>query len=78
MADVALGYTRLPEETYRGAVERIAAKFGLQEECLEVYDREVATGVEEHAAAWSALYEWDVLDLMEEPDGEEADGSGGS
>jgi hypothetical protein len=77
VADVALGYTRLPKETYRGAVERIATKFGLQEECLEVYDREVKDGVEERAAAWSALYEWDVLDLMEEPDGEEADSGGG-
>lgn len=63
-----LGFTRLsPDESYRHTVTRYATKYGLAAECLAVFDREVAAGENEEMAAWYALYEWDVLDLIEEP-----------
>jgi hypothetical protein len=51
---------RLEGEKWRDAVKRIAAQFGLEEECLEEYD-EAAKNDDDADAAWGALYEWDVL-----------------
>lgn len=53
-------------ETWRQAVERLAARHGLLEECLTIFDREVKNGIASDHAAWHALYEWDCLDY--EPD----------
>lgn len=58
--------TRNEGETWRQAVERKASEHGLAEECLTVFDREVASGTDEATAAWGALYEWDVLDYVPE------------
>lgn len=52
---------RLQGETWRDALIRIAKHYYLEEECLEVFDREIAEGVPEDRAAWNAAYEWDVL-----------------
>lgn len=56
---------RLPEETWREAVKRIAGKYGMEMECLEWFDSEIASGTEEDQAAFAALSEWDCLELAD-------------
>ena len=55
---------REENETWRQAVERYAKPWGLEEECLEFFDADVARGEPEDKAAWGACYEWDVLGLV--------------
>ena len=62
---MGLKLTRLPDETWEETVKRYSSKYGLSHECLQLYDEEVANGVEKSAAAWHALYEWDCLDYVE-------------
>lgn len=50
----------LQEETWRDCVRRNAAEYGLVDECLAIFDREVALGMDEHRAAWNSMYEWDL------------------
>jgi hypothetical protein len=57
---------REKHETWRQAVERIAKPYGLERDCLEVFDQERASGVPEGKAAWNALYEWDCLDFVDD------------
>jgi hypothetical protein len=61
---VGLGARRLPGESWRQCVERYSKRYGLERECLEDYDQAIASDQPEESAAWSALYNWDVLDLM--------------
>lgn len=68
MTDIGLGCNRLAGESWRESVERIARKHGLVSECLEIFDEETARGVEAGKAAWTALYDWDCLDLVENHD----------
>lgn len=57
-------------ETWRQAAERYATKYGLEGEVLDIFDSEVARGVDDGQAAWNACYEWDVLDVEDkEPRG---------
>ena len=58
-----LSATRSDDETWRAAVLRIAARYGLEKEVLTEYDQRIEEGVEESTAAWEALYEWDLLDF---------------
>jgi hypothetical protein len=58
-----LQVTKRKEETWRECVERYAKEHGLQKEALEFYDADIAAGTDEGKAAWSALYEWDLLDF---------------
>lgn len=67
MSRLVLSCRRMGAETWRQAVERIAGKYGLQAECLQAFDIEIAGGCDEQEAAWHALYEWDCLDLSAEP-----------
>ena len=60
---MSLSVTRKDGETWRQCVERYSSKYGLQAECLEIFDQEVAGGEDEGRAAWSALYEWDCTDF---------------
>jgi hypothetical protein len=55
---------RSEDESWRSAVERIAKVYGLDQECLEIFDEEVGRGTAEAKAAWDALYEWDCLDFV--------------
>jgi hypothetical protein len=49
-------------------VERIAGKYGLENECLEVFDTLIKEGkTEEGQAAWAALYDWDCTDWEPDP-----------
>jgi hypothetical protein len=59
---VSLLVTRLPNETWRQAVERYGNRYHMAGEALDAFDQEIASGVEEGQAAWNALYEWDLLD----------------
>lgn len=61
---IRLGFRTLPGETMRQTVERYAARYGLQYECLSFYDSEIQAGSSEANAALYALGEWDVLDLF--------------
>lgn len=62
---MALGYTRHSEETWREATARYAREQGLEQEVLEIYDRELAAGEREYNAGFIALSEWDCLDFWE-------------
>ena len=62
--DVWLGIHRRDGETWRECVARVAGAQGLANECLEWFDDDVAKGEEEHRAAWSALSEWDCLEII--------------
>ena len=64
MASGALGVTRLGGESWRDCVRRVSGQYGLDEECLEIFDRLIARGDHETEAAWCALYEWDCLALL--------------
>ncbi len=53
-------------ETWRDAVIRIAKKFGLEDECIPIFDSQVDGGVPENEAAYNALYEFDAVEEVEE------------
>lgn len=53
--------TKQPSETWREAVTRYSKPFGLETECLEMFDGQVEIGEREDMAAWHALYEWDLV-----------------
>jgi len=53
-------------ETWREAVMRYATKYGLDDECLAVYESQVDGGVPEQEAAFNALAEWDCLEVGED------------
>lgn len=61
-----LAVHRLENEDWREAVERIAKKFGLEQEALEVYDSEVFKGADDADAAFAACYEWDICEYVED------------
>lgn len=52
---------KLERETWREAVIRSSKPYGLTEDCLAIFDRQVANKVPENQAAWQALFEWDCL-----------------
>jgi len=62
---VGLGVTRLENESWRDCVIRYAKTQQLEQECVELYDALVKHDPEEDAA-FTALYEWDCLDLVED------------
>lgn len=51
-------------ETWREAALRQAARYNMEGEVAEFYDRFIAAGDTEDQAAWGACYEWDVLDYV--------------
>lgn len=53
--------TKQAGETWRDAVIRYSTPYGLQTECLEMFDGQVEIGEREDRAAWHALYEWDLV-----------------
>lgn len=57
---------RLENETWRQCVERYARKYGLESEALDYFDNEIRRGEKEADAAWTALYEWDLLEPWRE------------
>lgn len=59
----------MDDETWRQCVGRVARQHGMEQECLELYDRYVAHGDSEPEAALNALYEWDCLPYVEPPYG---------
>ena len=63
---MSLVAARRENETWREAVIRCAAPWGLERDALGVYDRLLTEGMHEAQAAWCALYEWDIVDLTQE------------
>lgn len=57
---IGLKAVRNEGETWRECVIRNAKQYGLEVECLQIFDRDVAAGSEESDAAWDAMYEWDL------------------
>ncbi len=57
---MSLYISKHPNETWREAVIRHARPYGLDTECLEIFDEQVASGRPEDEAAFAACYEWDV------------------
>lgn len=54
---------RQPGESWRDAVRRIAGRHGLADECLAAFRTYLAQGMDEGGAAWSALNDWDCLEV---------------
>ena len=54
---------RLEGESWRDTVVRYAEPFGLVEAALKEYEEVLSGGGHEAEAAWSALYEWDLIDF---------------
>lgn len=63
---MSLRVLRQDDESWRDCVIRYAEPWGLEDECLEIYDEELAKGATEAQAAWAACYEWDVLDFVDD------------
>ena len=61
----ALVFRRQKTETWKEAMLRYARRYYMENDVLETYERFVRTGETEVRAAWSALYEWDLLDFPE-------------
>ena len=61
---MSLSVTKQPGETWRQCVERYAKPHGLERECLELFDEQIAIGETEDRAAFGALYEWDCTDYQ--------------
>jgi hypothetical protein len=54
-------------ETPKQAMLRYAAEYGgLEDEVEWEYQESLKQGLSEQAAAWAALYEWDLLDYVDE------------
>lgn len=52
-------------ETWRDCVVRISRKFGVEDECVPVFDSQVDGGIAESEAAWNALFEWDCIETVD-------------
>lgn len=61
-SEIGLGFTKLPDETWRQTAERIAQRYGLVVEVLAIFDEQVTNGAKPQYACWSALYDWDLLE----------------
>lgn len=61
-----LSITRDDGETWREAVARYATPWGLQEETLILFDRLLESGEQESEAAFTCLYEWDLVECVPE------------
>lgn len=61
----ALGFTRQSGETWKEAMIRQCDKFGgLHEEVTAEYEANLKDGLSEDQAAWHALCEWDLLEVI--------------
>ena len=61
---MGIGITKDTHETWEEIMLIRARKWGMEEEVRATYAEALAEGKEPHDAAWCALYEWDLLDLM--------------
>jgi hypothetical protein len=59
-----IGITKCMHETWEEVMLIRARKWGMEEEVRATYAEGLAEGKEPHDAAWCALYEWDLLDLI--------------
>jgi hypothetical protein len=66
MSEVGLKCERLENESWRECVVRYAKKYGLETEALDDFDSAIKREENPKDAAWSALYEWDLLEMYEE------------
>lgn len=64
---MSLRLSRKPDQSWRDAAIDQARRHGMERDVTEDYDRFVAAGDDPAEAAWSACYEWDVLDFIDEP-----------
>lgn len=60
-----LGVIRAKDETWRDAVARMGRKYGKQNRCLALFDREVGCGEDEDIAALHALTEYDCVETID-------------
>jgi hypothetical protein len=65
---IGLGFKQEKDESPYETGLRMAKKYGMEAEFKEFYERFRKSGDSEAKAAWSALYEWDLLEVMETPD----------
>jgi hypothetical protein len=60
---MALVFRRQKTESWKEAMLRYARRYHIEKDVLETYEHFVRAGETEARAAWSALYEWDLLDF---------------
>jgi hypothetical protein len=60
---MALGFQPLPGESWRDCVRRLGRKYGYEFEVMEAFDKNLAAGDSEAAAAFEACSEFDVCEL---------------
>jgi len=58
--------SKKPEETWKEAAIRYAAKYGMETEIENFYDDLIKKGAPEDKAAFWTLDEWDLLDYEDE------------
>lgn len=55
-----------PDESWEDCVKRYAAPYGLETECMSLFECFVQGGQDKGRAAFDALYEWDLLDFRDD------------
>jgi hypothetical protein len=61
---MTLRLTRKANQSWRDAAIEQARRFGMEDDVTEYFDRFIAARDSESEAAFSACYEWDVLDYV--------------
>jgi len=69
---MSLVLSKREDQTWRDAAIEQARRYGMERDVTEYFDRFIAAGDDEAEAAWSACYEWDVLDYRPTHTPEEA------
>jgi hypothetical protein len=65
-----LSITKKDDETWEECALRYASKHGMAEEVSASYKRALSDGLDEGDAALAACMDWDIAELVEEPDEE--------
>ncbi len=64
MTKIGIGVRKNADETWRECVIRYASAQGLENECLDLFDRDVKDGIPEDRAALDSLNDWDCAELF--------------
>lgn len=63
---IGLRIKRTDDETWLECALRYGSKFGVEVEVREAYDHYITEGDTEEEAAFSACYDWDICEVVED------------